>query len=86
MKLRYNIATQEVVGKTFAVLNRTGEPQRMLRLEGVAPDIIRGLQDGLDEDAIIDAITAAYAIDRNTAARDVHEYLLQLQKMGIVEP
>ena len=46
--------------------------------------VVRLLQEGADENAVLDKLIEEYEVDENTARRDVDSFLSSLREMGWV--
>jgi hypothetical protein len=54
------------------------------KLNGVGAEIWRQLENGGDEQAIVDGISAQFQVDRETAAADVRGFLQELESAGLI--
>ena len=54
------------------------------RLNGVGAEIWRQLENGGDEQAIADGISAQFEVDREVAATDVRSFLERLESAGLI--
>lgn len=84
MKLKYTLERQEVLNKTFAVYTGDDGKSHMIRLEGVAPDILDGIEQGLDEDGIVGKLLTEYDVSEGKLRADVHSFVESLDKQGLL--
>ncbi|PLS27690.1 PqqD family protein [Bifidobacterium parmae] len=86
MRIKRGFVMRDVAGQT--VIIATGEAsktfQGMIRVNGTGKIVWQGLTDGLDENAIVDRVTAEYDIDRATAAHDVAAFIGQMRDNGFL--
>lgn len=54
------------------------------RLNGVGAEIWRQLENGGDEQAIADGISAQFEVNREVAATDVRSFLERLESAGLI--
>ncbi len=83
MKLKPNFIVRQIASDT--VLMDTNDTGRLLRLNETAADILRLLQEGLEQTAIAERLTTLYEIDAATAEADVARILETLVSLGAVE-
>ena len=86
MKILPGFVVREVGGKTFAVA--TGATAKkfhgMITLSGSGKEIWETLQEDVTEEQIVDRLLAVYDVDRETAARDVKNFVARLRKAGLL--
>lgn len=87
MKLNENFVLRQVAD-TWVVLPLAAESldfNGMLTLNETGALLWKALEQGGDREALADALTAEYAVDRATALSDVDEFLAKLAKTGCLE-
>ena len=87
MKLKENFILRQVAD-TWVVLPLGAENLNfngMLTLNETGALLWKALEQGGDREALADALTAEYTVDRNTALSDVDEFLEKLAKSGCLE-
>lgn len=87
MKLKENFALRQVAG-SWVVLplgDRALDFTDMISLNDSGAMLWKCLETGADRESLADALTAEYAIDRETALADADEFLQKLQKTGCLE-
>lgn len=87
MKLKNGFALRPVAD-TWVVLpleERSIDFNGMLTLNETGALLWRALEQGGDREALADALTAEYAVDRAQALADVDEFLESLKKAGCLE-
>lgn len=86
MKLKQEFVTREVAGETIlvpvgqTVLSLNG----MLVLNGCGRFLWERLPAAEAEEDLTEALLEEYEVDRETAARDVREFLASLRQLGIL--
>jgi pyrroloquinoline quinone biosynthesis protein D len=60
-------------------------PERILKPDGIALEILKRCDGKLTLDAIIDDLTSSFTADRKEVARDVREFLSGLAAKRILE-
>ena len=85
MKLIQGLIVHDTPDGTVAVA--TGEAAKrlngMLRLSETAAFIVRQMERDTTEEKIVDALTAAYSVEREIAARDVRALVERLDGAGL---
>lgn len=87
MRVSKDLILREVAGEN--ILIPVGKAA--LRIHGMiclsesAAFLFDQLRQERSEAELIDAILAQYDVDRDTAARDVRDFLAQMQRFGILE-
>lgn len=86
MKIKKGFMLREVAG-SYVVVNISGELSfnGMITLNDTGAYIWKKLELGLDSDAIASEIEKDYAIDAETAKRDVKNFLDKMNGAGILE-
>lgn len=87
MKLKENFMLRQVA-QTWVVLPLAAESldfNGMLTLNETGALLWKALEQGGDREALADALTAEYTVDRATALSDVDEFLAKLAKSGCLE-
>ncbi len=84
MKLKYTLERQEVLDKTFAVYTGDDGKSHMITLEGVATDILDGIEHGLDEEEIVGKLLEDYDVSEDKLRADVHSFVGELDKQGLL--
>ena len=87
MKLKENFILRQVAD-TWVVLPLGAENLNfngMLTLNETGALLWKALEQGGDREALADALTAEYTVDRATALSDVDEFLEKLAKSGCLE-
>ena len=86
MKILPGFVVREVGGKTFAVA--TGATAKkfhgMITLAGSGKEIWEALQEDVTEEQIVDKLLSVYDVDRETAARDVGNFVARLREAGLL--
>ena len=85
MKLKYDIAIQEVADKFMAVAKNgeTEEVEKVLNLNETGAIILRALQDGADTPAIVSQLLAEYDVSQQEAEAEVNNFIDMLKENGI---
>ena len=85
MKLKFDIAIQEVADKFLAVAKncKTEEVEKVFTLNETGAFILRALQDGADTAAIISQLLAEYDVTPLKAEAEVNAFIDMLTKNGI---
>ena len=87
MKLKKDFVLRKVAGNWVVLpvgesaLSYTG----MLRLNDAGAILWQALEKGADTDALVDALTAEYEVERAEAAEGVEEFLATLRSVGCLE-
>ena len=86
MRIVPGFVVREVGGKTFAVA--TGAIAKkfhgMITLGGSGKEIWEALQEDTTEEKIVDKLLDVYDVDRETAEKNVAEFVGQLRKAGLL--
>ena len=85
MKLKYDIAIQEVADK-FVAVARNGETEdveKVLTLNETGAIILHALQDGADAPAIVSQLLAEYDVSPQEAEAEVNNFIDMLKENGI---
>lgn len=87
MKLNENFMLRQIVGSwvVVAVGPTSVDFNGMLRLNETGVLLWNRLEDGADEAALVDALTAEYDVSAGQAAADVRDFLRQLESAGCLE-
>lgn len=87
MKLNPNFVLRQVAGTWVALpVGQTSVSfNGMLSLNDSGALLWKTLEQGGDREALADALTAEYEVDRSTALADVEEFLDTLAKAGCLE-
>lgn len=87
MKLKFDIAIQEVADKFVAVAknSETEEVENVFTLNGTGALILRALQDGADTPAIVSQLLAEYDVTPQEAETEVNNFIDMLKENGIAE-
>ena len=85
MKLKYDIAIQEVADKFMAVAKNgeTEEVEKVLNLNETGAIILRALQDGADTPAIVSQLLAEYDVSQREAEAEVNNFIDMLKENGL---
>ena len=85
MKLKYDIAIQEVADKFMAVAKNaeTEEVEKVLNLNETGAIILRALQDGADTPAIVSQLLAEYDVSPQEAKAEINNFIDMLTENGI---
>ena len=84
MKLSENFALRQVAG-TWVVMplgDATLDFNGMMTLNDTGAFLWNALEQGNDKNALVDALTAEYAVNAEQAAADVEEFLERLAEAG----
>jgi len=87
MKLNKNFVLRQVAD-TWVVLpvgQASVSFNGMITLNGSGTLLWQALEQGADREALADALTAEYEVDRDLALHDVDEFLDTLRKAGCLE-
>jgi len=87
MKLNPNFVLRQVAGTWVALpVGQTSVSfNGMISLNDSGAILWKALEQGGDREALADALTAEYTVDRATALADVDEFLATLAKAGCLE-
>ena len=85
MKLKYDIAIQEVADKFVAVARNgeTGDVEKVFTLNETGVIILRALIDGADTTAIVSQLLAEYDVTPQEAEAEVNAFIDMLKENGI---
>ena len=85
MKLKYDIAIQEVADKFVAVAknSETEEVEKVFTLNETGVIILRALMDGADTSAIVSQLLAEYDVTPQEAETEVNAFIDMLKENGI---
>lgn len=87
MKLKYEIAIQEVADKFVAVAKNgeTEEVEKVFTLNETGVIILRALMDGADTPAIVSQLLAEYDVSPQEAEAEVNAFIDMLKENGIAQ-
>ena len=87
MKLKYDIAIQEVADKFLAVAknSETEEVEKVFTLNETGVIILRALTDGADTPAIVTQLLAEYDVTPQEAEAEVNAFIDMLKENGIAQ-
>ena len=87
MKLKYDIAIQEVADKFVAVAKNgeTEEVEKVFTLNETGVIILRALTDGADTSAIVSQLLAEYDVTPQEAETEVNAFIDMLKENGIAQ-
>ena len=85
MKLKYDIAIQEVADKFVAVVKNgeTEEVEKVFTLNETGVIILRALMEGADTPAIVSQLLAEYNVTPQEAETEVNAFIDMLKENGI---
>ena len=85
MKLKYDIAIQEVADKFVAVAKNgeTEEVEKVFTLNETGVIILRALMEGADTPAIVSQLLAEYDVTPQEAEAEVNAFIDMLKENGI---
>ena len=85
MKLKYEIAIQEVADKFVAVAKNgeTEEVEKVFTLNETGVIILRALMEGADTPAIVSQLLAEYDVTPQEAETEVNAFIDMLKENGI---
>ena len=85
MKLKYDIAIQEVADKFVAVAKNgeTEEVEKVFTLNETGVIILRALMEGADTPAIVSQLLAEYDVTPQEAETEVNAFIDRLKENGI---
>lgn len=85
MKLKYDIAIQEVADKFVAVAknSETEEVEKVFTLNETGVIILRALMEGADTPAIVSQLLAEYDVTPQEAETEVNAFIDMLKENGI---
>ena len=87
MKLKYDIAIQEVADK-FVGVAKNGEAEeveKVFTLNETGVIILRALMDGADTPAIVSQLLAEYDVSPQEAETEVNAFIDMLKENGIAQ-
>lgn len=86
MKLKYDFAVREICGETVAVA--IGEGSRhyhnIISLNETARDIFKLIQEGNDEDAIVQKMLLEYDVTEDRLRPEVQALIAKLREEGLI--
>ena len=87
MKLKYDIAIQEVADKFVAVAKNgeTEEVEKVFTLNETGVIILRALMEGADTPAIVSQLLAEYDVTPQEAETEVNAFIDMLKENGIAQ-
>ena len=87
MRLNYNIEIREIADMYVGVAMdfETGEPQKTFRLNNTGVTIVKALQEGNDEEAIVAKILKEFTIDATTAKKETVAFIQLLADNGLLQ-
>jgi len=87
MKIKKGFVLRPTLGYTLVIA--TGDLAEsfngMIKLNETSADVWRWVDEGLSRDEIIDRFVRTYAVDRETAERDVDATVKNMQEAGVFE-
>ena len=85
MKLKYDIAIQEVADKFVAVAKngKTEEVEKVFTLNETGVIILRALMEGADTSAIVSQLLTEYDVTPQEAETEVNTFIDMLKEKGI---
>ena len=85
MKLKYDIAIQEVADKFVAVAKNgeTEEVEKVFTLNETGVIILRALMEGADTPAIVSQLLAEYDVSPQEAETEVNNFIDMLKENGL---
>lgn len=87
MKIKGEFVLREIAGDTLLIpVGQTAlHMNGMITLDPVAALIWRGVEDGKNEDEILNAILDEFDVERDVAKQDLSEFLLQMREKHFLE-
>lgn len=87
MKIKDGFLLREVAGNyvVIAVGEDAVNFNSIITVNKIGAYIWNKINEGKNEEAIADDIIGEYSIDRNTALKDIGEFINQLREAGIIE-
>lgn len=87
MKIKDGFLLREVAGNyvVIAVGEDAVNFNSIITVNEIGAYIWNKINEGKNEEAIADDIIGEYSIDRNTALKDIGEFINQLREAGIIE-
>ena len=87
MRLNYNIEIKEIADMYVGIAMdfETGEPQKTFRLNNTGVTIVKALQEGCDEEAIVDKLLKEFAVDTATAKKETAAFIQLLADNGLLQ-
>ena len=86
MKIKKGFVLRRVMGNYVVVA--VGEASRsfrgMIKLNGTAAEVWKGIEKGLSVSEICDAICAEYDVEREVALSDVEKVICELTENGFI--
>ena len=87
MRIKDGFLLREVAGNYVVIA--TGEDalefNSIVTINEIGAFIWNKITEGKDADAIADAITGEYSVDRDTALKDTNDFINQLKEAKIIE-
>lgn len=87
MRIKQGFVMRDVAGQ--AVVIATGDASKdfhgMVKLNQTAADVWRGVEEGLDAQAIAQRLVADYDVDAERALADVEALVARMREQGFVE-
>jgi hypothetical protein len=83
-----DIVSREVAGETVVVpiCRGVGDLDSIFTFNGMGSWLWSLLADGRSEGELTELVTGRFAVEKETARRDVREFLSELRKSGLVLP
>ena len=87
MKIKEEYILDEI-GEQKVAISLGNEENRfsgMIKLNEISAFLWEKLSEGIEEDALVEAVTEVYDTDSATARKDIRSFTEKLEKMGILE-
>lgn len=86
MKRRKNLKVLEIAGDYLLVPIGDAAPSGgTIVLNEVSAFLLRAMETDISQNQLLEKLLAEYAVDRDTAARDLERILKEFQRLGILE-
>lgn len=87
MRIKDGFLLREVAGNYVVIATGEGafEFNSIVTINEIGAFIWNKITEGKDADAIADAITGEYSVDRTTALKDTNDFINQLKEAKIIE-
>ncbi len=86
MKIQNGYMVREIRGQSFAV--PTGSPMdsdTIIKLNPTAAFIWKRMQKDCNQQELVDSITSEFYVDRDTASRDIRNFVASLRENNLLE-
>ena len=85
MKLKTGYVLHEIAGEYMVLPERSVDLSSLLSLNETGAFLWRKLETQTDEQALVAALTEEFAVETSAAKQDVHDFILRLEELGLLE-